>query len=735
MLSFEVIILAIVAIINMMVVWVVASQGRKVVVNRYFAMTALFVIPWALGTALFFAATTQELARFGLMLFYIAPMFMILFMSFFAAIFPASRGSALTMPNLLLAFLTTIIATIIFNNQSILTRSIELNAERDFNNLLFVDPFWYVVYFAYFSFAFFIVFTEFYLAIRRSEGYRKGQLKYIFFGMLTAVSISSVTNLALPVTGMAQLIWLGPTSTLFAVLAITIAIIRHRLFDIKLAAVRSIAYIGVLLTLSVVYYLLAYIISVGILQVQTTQGVSLSPLNIILALSLTILFQPIKQFFDQVSDSIFYRDAYKSEEFFAKLSELLASTTDLRGLLERASQEISTTLKAEQSFFFLYYSNSTNHHLSAGTRHHTRLPLYDAETLKNYASSHKQAIFIEELLPDKDENIRRLLVSHRIAIFMPLRHRDRVIGYLCLGDRLSSDYTKRDLKVLTTISDELVIAIQNALSVHEVREINASLEQRIKVATVELRESNAQLHRLDTAKNEFVSMASHQLRTPLTSVKGYISMMLDGDVGKISDAQRNALQEAFNSSERMVRLIGDFLSVSRLQTGKFMIEKKPVDLIKVIEQEVDGLRIIASTHGQKLSFVHPKKGLVIAIDEAKIRQVIMNFIDNAIYYSRTNSSIHVSLSRLEKEIVFTVEDTGIGVPTEEQHKLFNKFYRATNARQQRPDGTGVGLFLAKKIITAHSGKIIFSSTVGQGSTFGFRVPLKQAEDQEDKDKK
>jgi len=137
------------------------------------------------------------------------------------------------------------------------------------------------------------------------------------------------------------------------------------------------------------------------------------------------------------------------------------------------------------------------------------------------------------------------------------------------------------------------------------------------------------------------------------------------------------------------------------------------------------LRIIASTHGQKIAYAKPDKLPLIELDEPKIRQVIMNFIDNAIYYSKENTTIHVAVGQVGDEILLTVEDMGIGVPKEQQSKLFTKFYRATNARQQRPDGTGVGLYLAKKVIVEHGGKVVFSSVEGQGSTFGFRLPLKK----------
>jgi signal transduction histidine kinase len=220
-------------------------------------------------------------------------------------------------------------------------------------------------------------------------------------------------------------------------------------------------------------------------------------------------------------------------------------------------------------------------------------------------------------------------------------------------------------------------------------------------------------------------MASHQLRTPLTSVKGYISMVLEGDAGKISRSQRQLLQEAFTSSERMVHLIGDFLNVSRLQTGKFMVDQREADLAEITQQEVANMSQIAVSHSIKIVYKRPARFPVLYLDEGKIRQVIMNFIDNAIYYSPDATSVTVTLVVEDGDVVLRVIDKGMGVPEEAKQKLFTKFFRAENARKQRPDGTGVGLFLAKKVIDGHGGSIVFESTVGKGSTFGFRLPVKK----------
>jgi len=376
---------------------------------------------------------------------------------------------------------------------------------------------------------------------------------------------------------------------------------------------------------------------------------------------------------------------------------------------------LADTFNSEQAFFFVYTKHGG--FISSGTDEHSRLPYSDAEELR----------LLREIMttdsPDIPHDIRRMMVSHKIALVMPLYQDQDIIGYVCLGEHRTSTYGRRDQRVLRTVADELIIAIRNALSVQEVKDLNENLQQRIDAATRELRASNAQLQKLDESKDEFISMASHQLRTPLTSIKGYVSMLMDGDAGKVTNDQKHLLEEAFISSERMVRLIGDFLNVSRLQTGKFMVDKHPLSLAKIVAQEIEGLGPNANARGLKFIYNEPKNIPLMQLDENKIQQVIMNFSDNAIYYSKENSTIKINLQIVGDFVEFTVKDTGIGVPQAEQDQLFNKFFRATNARKQRPDGTGVGLFLAKKVIDAHDGKIIFQSMEGKGSTFGFRLPL------------
>jgi signal transduction histidine kinase len=328
----------------------------------------------------------------------------------------------------------------------------------------------------------------------------------------------------------------------------------------------------------------------------------------------------------------------------------------------------------------------------------------------------------DELAPGS----RRAFLEQRgISVALELRTREELVGYLLLGYKLSGElYSDQDLTVLEILRKELAVAIVNAKSYEEIAHFNATLQERIRNATHRLRTANRNLQVLDKTKDDFISMASHQLGTPLTAITGYLSMALDDDQANMTVKQREYVNYALEAAERMVSMSSDLLNVSRLSSGRFMIQRQPVDLSELAQQEVQQLRPSAERKKLQLVFKQPDKPLpMLSIDESKTRQVIMNFVDNAIYYT-PQGNVTVEVREFEGAAEVLVTDSGIGVPEDEKRHLFSKFYRAENAKAERPDGTGLGLYLAKRVIEDQGGSIIFKSEEGKGSTFGFALPLK-----------
>lgn len=318
---------------------------------------------------------------------------------------------------------------------------------------------------------------------------------------------------------------------------------------------------------------------------------------------------------------------------------------------------------------------------------------------------------IAKVLHDKKTDVVELRhsVPVKSMVLIKLMSRHRIVGLMAVGfTKDKSTINEKDQSLIERISEAVGIAVDNKL-----------LFEQNQLVLRQLQNTNEKLKALDETKDEFISMASHQLRTPLTSVKGYLSMVLEGDAGETNEMQHKLLDQAFVSSQRMVYLIADLLNVSRLRTGKFVIDAVPTNLAELVEGELSQLKETAKAHNLEFTYKKPAKFPLLMLDETKIRQVVMNFADNAIYYTPAGGHIKVEVEETPKTIEFRVTDDGLGVPKAEQHHLFTKFYRAGNAKKARPDGTGLGLFMAKKVIAAQGGSLIFKSEEGKGSTFGF----------------
>ena len=256
------------------------------------------------------------------------------------------------------------------------------------------------------------------------------------------------------------------------------------------------------------------------------------------------------------------------------------------------------------------------------------------------------------------------------------------------------------------------------------REEIEKLAGELKKSNDSLEQANVRLKELDQLKSEFISLATHQIRAPLTAIKGYASLILEGDMGKTSKSTKDAVVTILESSNNLVSIVSDFLDVSRIEQGKMKYDFSQFNVGALVQEIVTEYKPNIDRAGLKITFEQDQGiDFTVTADKGKIKQIIGNIVDNSIKYT-PKGSIAVSVTKPDHIVRIKVSDTGVGIPREELPKLFNKFVRAKDAVKTNVTGTGLGLYIAKQMIEAHKGRLWAESEgLGKGSTFFVELPI------------
>lgn len=411
----------------------------------------------------------------------------------------------------------------------------------------------------------------------------------------------------------------------------------------------------------------------------------------------------------------------KTLSILQKLNELvLGSITHPEGIAKEVTELLVNDIDFSLASIFLYDKthvalkrlarterNDANE-LQTNLNPTKLMALSQAPKLLNEAVTQPTVLFTNDITqtlfepPLSPANVKSAFIA-------PLIVRNELLGAMIIGmkeEKENISEFRRDL--LSRLVDTVGIGIDNALLYTEVQDAN----ERLKA--------------LDLLKNEFVSVASHELRTPMTAIKSYLWMALQGKGGKLSEKQQYYVERGYNSVDRLIRLVNDMLNISRIESGKISIVLGKVDLLKLTQDVVDEVMPRAMELGVTLKIEKPEALPLVIADSDKIKEVLFNLIGNSLKFTPKGGTVVVKYSQADGMIKTQVVDTGNGIEPQDISKLFQKFglIAGSYTTNQPAMGTGLGLFICRSIIELHHGKIKAESEGrGKGATFSFTLKI------------
>ncbi|MGH7204162.1 MAG: GAF domain-containing sensor histidine kinase, partial [Candidatus Levyibacteriota bacterium] len=528
----------------------------------------------------------------------------------------------------------------------------------------------------------------------------------------------------MPAFGYFQLNWLGPLFSIIWISCLAYAIIKHRLLDIRFVVARTIAYI-VLVVILGFFYALSVFIFANIFFKQTT-ATDYTYLSTVLALLIAFSIHPLKNFLENITDTIFFKGKYSSNELVLRLTQIMASTLHQEALTKTTLNQLLMTMRITRGAFILFKPHHQMHVLRQGDRREEP----NFETIKKLFTL-KRVVILEE---EEDEAIKELMREINMVVAVPLFEDTHDEGLLVLGEKKSGEiYSQQDVEVLEIFGPEVAVALHNAESYEAISTFNITLKKEIEKETKDVVAANEKLKQLDKLKNEFVSVASHELRTPMTAIRSYLWMALEGKGGALNDKQKYYLERGYNSVDRLIRLVNDMLNISRIESGRINVEMKSVDVISLTQEIVDEVSPRSQELGVTVTIQKPDSLPLVLADPDKIKEVLFNLIGNSLKFTPKGGKVTVSYSHAHGFVETKVVDNGSGIEAEDIGKLFQKFglIAGSYTTNQPVSGTGLGLYICRTIIELHQGKIKAASEGrGKGATFTFTLKeLTKADEQ------
>lgn len=674
--------------------------------NVAFFLVTLVAGLWALSIVMFLEARGAPSAVFWSRIIYVCAVCFPACFLFFSHVFPHKK---IILPKLYRIFYFTPVsifcAFLFFSDLWI--KGVMINKGSNSIVLGSVYPVWAVWFGVYIIWASWILLKKYKL----SSGIQRAQLSYVLAALILPAFGSLPTNVVLPYFGVFRFIWIGPIFITTMLGAVSYAIVRHRLMDIRVAIRRGAVFTSLFAIVAIIF-----VSSTSILLRFLPDILA----NLLSALIVTLFFVPLKTILENITDKVFFRGQYNASKLLAKLNRIIVETIDLDTLTHDVLKLLMDEMRIGKAAFMMMDMHNITDIKGQGYQN-VVLPS-KLEAL--FHEFHPLSMAVSDELENNE--VKSLFRSAGISVAVPIKVEEVEVAILILGSKLSGDlFYKKDLDILEIFASEAGVAIQNAKAYAAIKKFNQDLEQKVEERTKELKLAQerelAKAKEVAKLKDEFVFIAAHELRTPITAIRGFLELVSEAGAKFPKDVKAH-LDSIGAASSQLNQLVEDLLEIARSEAGTMKVDLGPVDISELIESEIKVLFPLISAKHLLVNF-NNKTNLPVVGDAMKLKEVISNLFSNAIKYNKSGGTIDITLIQERPIMIVEFRDTGFGIPKEQQDKIFQKFFRARDRKTADILGTGLGLFLTRILVEKMGGKIMFSSVEGEGSTFSFSLPL------------
>jgi signal transduction histidine kinase len=516
-------------------------------------------------------------------------------------------------------------------------------------------------------------------------------------------------------------------------LSVGYAIVQHNIFDVDVFIRRSASY---LIASGMAISLLFAITGLSGFLLQKYSGQSSQLVAVIATLLMVGIFRPLRVLTEKQIDKRFFREKYEYQNTIKKAGRALAGIIELDQLLNQMLYTLIDAMKIERGMILLKEKDRPAYKVAAFMTYHDTLKPVDTKIFEKVEAQHlfsadhpiykhleteQKPIMINDIeemeeFKGEREALLRYMYNLEILLLVPVIYEKYLIGILGLAAKKSFEwYSNEDIELLQTLMMQMAVSIENAGKVEDLKKM------------VELETSYKELQRINEMKDNFLAMVSHDLRTPMTSIRGYASFMnkRPDQINKDTMVEYSGI--IIEETERLTRLINDILDLQRFEAGRMELGFEDLEINVLLEKSLSLFQSVARERNLSMEKDIPDHGIRVKGDPDRLLQVMANLLSNATKFTPEGGKIKTAVSQATENgatvLKVSVSDTGDGIPKELQPKLFMKFQHADKLTKKKGEGTGLGLALVKEIIEYHGGTVGVESEPGCGSTFYFTLPI------------